>query len=285
VKPHLSRAPRRGTKRLVTARAALTGLALLSAGCTFEPGKGYATLESASFSLAFEPGAARDLGDDTVLTDRGFAVKVTELTLELGELTLSELGTSGGSDQSFDPANPPAGYSLCHGGHCHADDGRLVAYADIEAELAGGAAAFEPVVTLGTAGVFSALEDPTIDSVAVAPSRALPRVTLRKASLPLHRVLLKAEAQHASGVGPTASIEATLSPGPSLEHGFTQHVDRDGPERFRLKAELAIDGSLFDDIDFEQALAAGQTTWSVEGLEGARFLQNLAASTLKVSIR
>jgi hypothetical protein len=49
---------------------------------------------------------------------------------------------------SFDPANPPPGYTLCHNGHCHAADGRLVDYADIAAELAGGATS-GPALVLG----------------------------------------------------------------------------------------------------------------------------------------
>ena len=37
--------------------------------------------------------------------------------------------------QTFDPLNPPPGYSLCHNGHCHYSDGTLVDYEDIQEEL------------------------------------------------------------------------------------------------------------------------------------------------------
>jgi hypothetical protein len=49
-----------------------------------------------------------------------------------------ELVDLGGTEAlSFDPANPPPGYSLCHNGHCHSDEGALVDYEAIEAELSG----------------------------------------------------------------------------------------------------------------------------------------------------
>src|SRR5688572_4227131 len=125
----------------------LLGIGTLA--CTFEDGHGFSTVDRASLEARLEPGVARDLGNHTVLTDVGYQVHLDSATLEVDEVALEELvggGASGGT--SFDPANPPPGYSLCHGGHCHADDGRLVEYAEIEAELAGGGARFSPVVTL-----------------------------------------------------------------------------------------------------------------------------------------
>ncbi|RAL25332.1 hypothetical protein DL240_03735 [Lujinxingia litoralis] len=72
-------------------------------------------------------------------------------TLELSPpsgATLSEVGISSvrlirevdgqAGSADFDPANPPPGYSLCHNGHCHSDDGRLVDYASIASESGGG---------------------------------------------------------------------------------------------------------------------------------------------------
>ena len=44
------------------------------------------------------------------------------------------------------PGKPPPGYTLCHNGHCHHPSGRLVPYAEIEAELAGGGVGTAAVV-------------------------------------------------------------------------------------------------------------------------------------------
>lgn len=131
----------------MTPRLALLVLPLL-AGCTFQPGGGFGELTDARLSVALEPGAARDLGDGAILTDEGYAVAFDTLTLELGALQLQEL--QGATDVTFDPADPPDGYSLCHGGHCHSDAGELVAYEDIIAELSGGTAEY---VSLAVAGV------------------------------------------------------------------------------------------------------------------------------------
>ncbi|HMR10666.1 MAG TPA: hypothetical protein PKA88_33040, partial [Polyangiaceae bacterium] len=100
-------------------RCALLGVALLGTACTFERGTAYASVESAQLDVRFDPGAARDLGGNTVLTDLGYAVHVSSFTLDIGDLSLQELKSSGSESQgSFDPANPPPGYSSCHGGHC-----------------------------------------------------------------------------------------------------------------------------------------------------------------------
>jgi hypothetical protein len=72
-----------------------------------------------------------------------FEVQVTSASAALGSLGLINTGSAA---LNFDPAEPPPGYSLCHGGHCHADDGRLVPYEEIAAELAGGGAP-APVLT------------------------------------------------------------------------------------------------------------------------------------------
>jgi len=74
-----------------------------------------------------------------------YRIALTELEITVDSLTFVA-GES--AALAFDPADPPAGYSLCHSGHCHSDDGRLVDYADIAAELAGGGSSGAPLVTL-----------------------------------------------------------------------------------------------------------------------------------------
>jgi hypothetical protein len=108
----------------------------LIAGCAWGDGQPFATVD-AQLSAALEVPADRDLGGGWQQLASGYEVRIDALVVEAEELTLVDSGTG---PSTFDPANPPPGYSNCHGGHCHADDGSLVDYADIEAELAGGGA-------------------------------------------------------------------------------------------------------------------------------------------------
>ena len=73
-------------------------------GCTLQPGTGFSTLEGLSLTLALEPGEARDLGDQTVLTDQGYRVRIDSLVLDVDRVALVELV---GGTSSFDPANSP----------------------------------------------------------------------------------------------------------------------------------------------------------------------------------
>jgi len=68
------------------------------------------------------------------------------VTMELSSVRVLSETTGQGGGGELDPANPPPGFSLCHNGHCHAADGRLVPYAEVVAESAGG-----PVVVSGLA--------------------------------------------------------------------------------------------------------------------------------------
>lgn len=130
-------------------RALLIVAVLGASGCTFEPGRGFGSVRAWSLGFGLEAGAARDLGDGWVLTAEGHEVHLASLEVEVGEVAIERL--SGGA-ASFDPANPPEGYTICHSGHCDSVDGRLVPYAEIEAELAGGGASF-------VASASAALED------------------------------------------------------------------------------------------------------------------------------
>lgn len=83
---------------------------------------------------------------DSIATSDDYLVTLSELSLEVPSLEV--VMDAGGAAEAFDPASPPTGYSLCHNGHCHADDGALVSYDDVTAELgasAGRATAVFPI--------------------------------------------------------------------------------------------------------------------------------------------
>jgi hypothetical protein len=268
-------------------KSSFTAVAAIAAlvGCTFEDGKGFATLESASLSARLEPGAARDLGNGVVLTSQGYRVALTRASLGVEAITLNELREGSASSGSFDPAHPPPGYSLCHGGHCHAEDGRLVDYADIEAELAGRGARFEAVARLPASRTFDLLAEQTAALDTVEPSRELPQALITQLSLGIERLELEGSVTggpEGGGLGQSsAALVVELPIGSSIDAGMSLAIDRDEPGAFSLGAALAIDGTWFDDIDF--ALLQNAARIEIVDIESEPAVA-LASSLLKCQI-
>ncbi len=223
-------------------RAALPLCAAL-AGCATGPGTGFATLRDLSLDAAFDPGAARDLGDGRFLTDQGYAVRWTALSADVDRLALQELQ---GGGAAFDPAEPPPGYTLCHGGHCHAEDGRLVDYADVEAELAGDAASFDDVVWVEV-GRVDLLDPGAAAPGAIAPSPELPAARLTRVALRGVHVDAAFEASAAPDDPDTWSDAAALDV--EITAGFELVVDRHAPERVAVAVGWVPDGTLLDGQD------------------------------------
>ena len=170
------RAGKRGDLSM-RARALVWLAACSSAACTFEAGNWFATL-SPSLSAAYLPRTDRNVGEEQnwQKLSNDYQVRIVRATLELGKIGLLS-STGGGDSGGFDPARPPPGYTLCHNGHCHNVDGRLVPYAEIEAELAGGRSGtgLQPIVTAAggrDAGFVDALGS---DAVVRAELRPRPR--------------------------------------------------------------------------------------------------------------
>ncbi len=268
-------------------RAACAVLTLVSAGCTVEPGGGYASVEAARLDIHFEPGAARDLGTNVFLTDQGFAVDLKRFEFTADTLGLEELVTSGGSTSSstFDPAEPPPGYSFCHGGHCHADDGRLVSYAEVEAELAGGSAQLVPVVSFALPGSIDALSASAIDLPRPDPSPELPRSHLRQGALRLTAFELEALVTRPGTTG-ARTLKIMLNSIPLWTHGLDLVIDRDGPESLRVEARLALDGTLLDDLDLSGPTSTTDpdAITSPSDPRATQVIENLAAMTFSLSL-
>lgn len=221
-------------------------LPLLLLGCAFGPGQGFGELEAASLTAVFSPGAARDLGGGEVLSQDGYAVRVDTLALDLGDVEL--LALSGGGSATFDPANPPEGYTLCHGGHCHSESGALVDYADIEAELAGGAASFSAVVTLPV-GEAADLLDGAVFDFDVAPYAYLPAADVSKVEVGVSALRLEGEVRRHPDDGWRAPITVALPLEGAFGAGFDLPLDRAHDPVVTLSIALAPDGTLFDGLD------------------------------------
>jgi hypothetical protein len=235
-------------------------LALTTGGCALEPGSGFATIEDARLSAKLEPGEARDLGNGGVQSDLGYEVRLDSAELVADEVLLETL-SSGSGEASFDPADPPPGYSLCHNGHCHADDGRLVDYAEIEAELGGTGSSFTPVAMLPYGGGLDLLGGAQVALERVEPSRELPRVRLRKVALHVSRITLRGEVSAGpagSGLAAPASLDVDIAVAEDWDHGIDLVIDRDEPGAIDLSVGLVVGGRVFDGVDFAAHASTGQ---------------------------
>lgn len=146
--------------------AIVAGMATSFAACAGDPGVGWGSIELDLRATWTVPDDRRADGDEVMLAGGWLVtIEAVEWTLGGAELAIEEEAATGTGD-TFDPADPPAGYANCHGGHCHADDGRLVSYEEIAAEMAAGGGTTRRVLArFAGAGLPS---DPN------APSRLLP---------------------------------------------------------------------------------------------------------------
>lgn len=144
-------------------------LPLLGA-CAWGPGQPFSSWSQASLALAWASEAGRLDEAGRWRTAEGWSLSFSAPP-SLSEGQLQVLGAGAGSGApaaagggaSFDPAKPPPGYTLCHGGHCHSASGALVSYEAIQAELSGGGAA-------PTAPVLGSLRWPEALALGQAPA-------------------------------------------------------------------------------------------------------------------
>lgn len=224
--------------------------------CTFDEGRGFSTLVSAELSAEFEPGARAHEGD--VLTSGGQRVRIERFGIHVDRVELQALEVSG-SSAAFDPATPPAGYTLCHGGHCHAEDGRLVDYAEVEAGLAGGEARFVPVVTFPLRNEpFDLLAGTTMPLNEVLPSRELPRTLLRRVVLSVTRLELSGSIVDALATSAPLPLSVELTGSVQVASGTSLESSRSGPAEFRVFFSFEVDGTLFDNLDWTSLGESGE---------------------------
>jgi hypothetical protein len=250
-------------------------LFFLVGGCAWGPGDPFAILEP-SFTARYVLRADREVagapGWQKLSSD--YQVRITAARVRLTDMALlGSAGGGGGGGGRFDPAKPPPGYTLCHNGHCHSEDGRLVPYAQVEAELAGGgagASALATLVTLPVAGDWDLLA-PAARVLECRPGCALDEAHLVRASAPVLaldleglvrdgrapprlagevRLVVRLAAAAGAGAGAGAVGAAAL---PSAEGELDLPVDRNHPPRVALGLALEIGAAAFDGIDLGAA--------------------------------
>jgi hypothetical protein len=270
-------------------RGALPSIVLLLAGCTFQPGVAFGRLDSATLAASFAPPASRLDAEGRVKTDGGYRIRLDALTIVPRRIDFQSTTGTAGTGGTFDPASPPPGYSLCHGGHCHRDDGALVDYADIEAELAGGALTTRIVLSLPVETPFDLLSATSTASLAPSkPDSLLERGTWSKASLQVATLTASGTVADPSTFdrlgGQVRSWSLTLSPAP-FTRAIAVSVDRDASERLAIDARLVLTERLWDAIDF-QTLAASAGTLVLDQHEAThrQLAENLTQSAFSVTV-
>ena len=281
-------------------------LALAAGGCTFEDGVGFALLSGKLYSTF--PGAqaasARMSTDGWFKSDNSFELKLSAMTLKVRDLRLQGGGSSAGSSAAsssgsctFDPANPPAGCSLCHGDHCHCG-GKLVSYAELQKQVCGGGTAAASVATGGRLlvsrsqallGTGTQNPDLTCDG-----SCELKQGSASKLSVVLDRLQLTAELQDRSVAnrlaGKTYKVAVTLDlAGAALSHTFSSAltIDRDSPYMLDLSVKLPVTDTLLDGIEWHKLAAAGDSI-TIDSTNnksaGETIVTSLASTALQVVV-
>jgi hypothetical protein len=239
-------------------------------GCALDAGESFATLEP-TVSASYTPVSSRDAGNGFQQLASDFQVRLDAASLGLSHVELLSAASSGGSSgggsgETFDPANPPPGYSLCHGGHCHRDDGALVSYEDVQAELNGGGGA--------TSSLVAALHvDADLDLLAsqtltpeCEPDCELPKGTLTSAHWDVTALRLQGavrdhratprfvgERPFRLDLAVEGEEEEDVEPLAELSGALDVPADREHEPRVKLALALAVAPTLFDTLDWSAA--------------------------------
>lgn len=277
--------------RWLRGAAALIGL-VASSGCTLLAGQPWGEADI-DLQVMFDVDASRLDDDGRLKTAQDYGLELTRL--EVGLTTLRLLSTSAEASSTsaggtFDPSSPPPGYSLCHNGHCHADDGSLVDYEDIEAELAGGGASSGPVTVAGRTVLSTPLSIwPEVDPVELegcANGCLLDRVSLSAATLGVTDVRFAARVVDlrpestarlpADGV----LVEGEIDAASLLEANLAERFDRDQPIGMRLLATAVFAPTLFDGMAFGELVGADPATDAAYDLSSLLSVQTSVQESL-----
>lgn len=236
-----------------------------AAGCAFSDGQPWG-VASVDLDVYFAPGTARLTEQGRLKTARSFSLRLERFDLTLGALAMAT--DSSAPTKAFDPSDPPPGYSLCHDGHCHKDDGTLPTYAEIIAELdqQGGAGSVRLWPVQDLTPITSSPE--AVELEACPNACEFEQSTVSALSLSVEQMHLRArvfdERAPDSAALPPEGIEIDLT----VPLGITLSQDVDvvfGPGKelgARFQATLSIPPELFDDIDFSESASVTPSVFS-----------------------
>lgn len=233
---------------------------LAATGCALDDGNPWGRLELAA-GVSFLPADDRLTPTGELLTINNEAVTLDRVALQVATIQAEMAGGDGPA--AFDPANPPPGYSLCHGGHCHKDDGSLPTYAEIEAELAGSGAAAGPQVSWTATDDFAHAVGgmATIDTGDCNPGCDVGRGALTRWRVQIRMLALRGSVRSTASDGPLSgaarSFKATWPADVVVVAPAAVTFGPEHPPHARLVLTIELPASLLDDIDFATT-AVGQ---------------------------
>ncbi|WNG38312.1 hypothetical protein F0U61_35040 [Archangium violaceum] len=236
-------------------RALLFLCGLTLGGCAWEPGQGFAVVEP-TVRAAYEPLPERAAENGYQRLSSDYQVRVDAAAMRVSDIEL--IASAGGSGGGFDPANPPPGYSLCHGGHCHRDDGALIPYEQVAAEMGGGGGS-RTVVTLPVGEPLNLLT-PETRAVGCEPECALPQTQVSQGRWGVESLRFEGTVRD-SRATPRFPDErrfildltpAAGSDEPVVVFSGTVDLasDRSHPPETKLDLNLVLTAALFDVVDW-----------------------------------
>jgi len=272
---------------------------LTAAGCATLPGEGFGTVTDAALAVRWQgqgrapadaPGTWLSAGYRFALDAEGLAVRTGQMVLE-GTTGAAAAGANpaGAAGAAFDPARPPAGFTLCHNGHCHATDGRLVAYEQVPMEAARAAGTLVTVsfADLLPQGARSGVGPGVPESrQALSCGRcAMPEGQLVSVALPISGMTLSGTVTSRDPGSPLVGgtrrfaldlqdVDLTLRDTVAMSLRWTR------PERIGVEAVLVLPESLLDALPW-QASAAGLPAGTLRPVAEPAFREALLTAMAK----
>lgn len=253
--------------RSLASNWAQRGLVILSlcagAGC-LGAGQPWGWLE-ASMDASFEPPEGRLDGEGRLKTSRNYAVALDDIQISFDAFTIV-LAAAGAA--SFDPSNPPAGYSLCHNGHCHSDAGELVDYEVIALEMVGGSGGARVAIELDnepldlSAGKVAVGVSPCEPSPCELPKGELAGLELAIGSLSLQGTVydrLTGDSPRVPEEGLAFDVSVPIAQ--ALNAQLEGSIGPGEPVGLQLDIGFQLPPALFDDIDFGTASPTDTASW------------------------
>ncbi len=221
-------------------------------GCALDDGAPWGRVELVA-KVRFAPASDRLSDKGELLTVHNEAVQLSSLAVTVRAIH-GRMTAGTGATSTFDPAKPPPGYSLCHGGHCHKDDGTLPTYAEIEAELAGGADASATSVSWATAdGAAETATAPTQLALdACSPGCDVDRGRLTGWRVELLGLTMAGAARSTASTGPLSGagrpFKATWPGTVTVNAPADVHFDREHSPGARIELTIDLPQTLLDGV-------------------------------------
>jgi hypothetical protein len=253
----------------------LAGCALAPA-CAFDAGQGFATMIEGELHMALEISEERELGDGAFMTDHGYRIEPRELSVEVEHIVLFERAEQGASPEPIEPA-------VCHGDHCHAEDGSLVDIDDHGDEHeAGSEAALSPLVEVHLDRSFDVLEAEDASLTEFEPSAELPETRIEQIEIELTELRLRATVEGGQLTEPI-ELEIELALDVPLTKAVSLAIDRDGPEELALHVTVHLDATALDGLDLASLADDGALVIDGDSPESAALIEWLERAEVDVT--